>query len=91
MLLRAAAEGKRIKLLALAELSNEGYRLTVGPVALPTSHPLAQLGPEQMGVVFHTDVCGVVSASIVEATPMPTAFAMLRDLLEIYSHERVHL
>ena len=87
---RAAAEGKRIKLLALAELGKEGYRLTVRPVALPLSHPLAQLGPEQMGVVFHTDVCGVVSASIVEATPMPTAFAMLRDLLEIYSHEVVH-
>jgi len=90
MLRRAAAEGKRIKLLALAEAGKCGYRLTVRPVVLPLSHPLAQLGPEQMGVVFHTDVCGVVSASIVEATPMPTAFAMLRDLLEIYSHEVVH-
>ncbi len=90
MLVRATAQGTRIKLLALAELGEEGYRLSVGPAWLPVSHPLAQLGPEQMGVVFHTDVCGVVSASIVEATPMPTAFAMLRDLLEVYSHEEVH-
>jgi len=87
MLLEATSEGSRIKLVALADLGEEGYRLSVGPTALPLAHPLAQLGPEQMGVVFHTDVCGAISAAIVEETPMPTAFAVLRDLLDIYHHE----
>lgn len=87
MLRRAAAEGKRIKLLAVAELGANGYRLSVRPTWLPAGHPLARLGTEQMGIIFHTDVCGTLSAAIVEETPVPTAFAMLRDVLEIYLHE----
>jgi homoserine dehydrogenase len=86
MLRCAAAEGKRIKLLAVAELGALGYRLSVRPTWLPASHPLARLGPEQMGIIFYTDVCGTLSATIVEETPVPTAFAMLRDVLEIYLH-----
>jgi homoserine dehydrogenase len=89
MLSTAAAEGKRIRLVASAELDGEGYRLSVRPTWLPVGHPLAQLGPEQMGILFHTDVCGTLSAAIVEETPMPTAFAMLRDVLEIYRHAEV--
>jgi homoserine dehydrogenase len=84
MLRQAAAEGQRIKLLALAEPGEGGYHLSVRPTWLPASHPMARLGSEQMGILFHTDVCGTLSAAIVEETPMPTAFAMLRDVLEIY-------
>jgi homoserine dehydrogenase len=57
----------------------------VGPAWLDASHPLAQLGAEQMGIVYHTDVCGVISAAIVEETPMPTAAAMLRDVVDLYA------
>jgi hypothetical protein len=48
---------------------------------------MAQLGAEQMGIVFHTDICGVISAAIVEETPLPTAAAMLRDVVGIYSEQ----
>jgi len=81
----AAAEGKRIKLVATAEADGDRYRLTVRPTALPTDHPLAQLGPKQMGIVFHTDINGSISAAIVEDTPTPTAAAVLRDVVEIYA------
>ncbi len=81
---RAAAEGKRIKLLAVAELQGTSYDLRVGPAWLEADHPLARLGSEQMGVIFYTDVGGVIAASIVETTPLPTAAAMLRDVLLIY-------
>ncbi len=81
---QAVVEGKRVKPVAVAERSGQGYRLTVGPARLDASHPLAQLGAEQMGIVYHTDVCGVISAAIVEETPMPTATAMLRDVLDLY-------
>jgi len=82
---QAVAEGKRVKPVAVAEREGSRYRLVVGPAWLDRSHPLAQLGAEQMGIVYHTDVCGVISAAIVEETPMPTAAAMLRDVISTFS------
>jgi homoserine dehydrogenase len=80
----AAAEGKRIKPLAVAERSGQGYHLYVRPVALAAGHPLAALGPKQMGIVYHTDISGVLTAAILEETPQPTASAVLRDVVELY-------
>jgi homoserine dehydrogenase len=84
MLEQAAAEGRCIKLVAAAEPAAGGYRLSVRPTWLEVSHPLAQLGPRQMGIVYHTDISGVISAAIVEETPVPTASAVLRDVVEIF-------
>jgi homoserine dehydrogenase len=83
MLKAAAAQGKRINLVATAERVGDGYRLSVRPTWLNADQPLARLGPEQMGIVYDTDICGVISAAIVEETPMPTAAAMLRDVVDI--------
>jgi homoserine dehydrogenase len=85
MLAQAAAAGKRIKLLATAARSGNGYDLAVRPTWLEMSHPLAQIGAKQMGIVYHTAICGVISAAIVEETPLPTASAMLRDVVDIYA------
>lgn len=85
MLNQAAAEGKVVKPLAVAQREGPGYRLTVGPVALPADHPMAQLKGKQMGLVYHTDISGSIAAAIVEETPQPTASAMLRDLVDIYT------
>lgn len=82
---QAAAGGKRVKLVATAERDGDRYHLDVRPVRLDDTHPLAHLGPKQMGVVYHTDINGVVSAAIVEETPLPTAAAMLRDVISIYT------
>jgi homoserine dehydrogenase len=82
---QAAAEGKRVKLVATAERDGDRYRLSVRPTWLEPDHPLAQLGPKQMGIVYYTDISGVISAAIVEETPVPTASAMLRDVIDIYS------
>jgi len=82
---RAATVGKRVKLVATAEQDGSTYRLGVRPTWLDADHPLAQLGPKQMGIVYHTDISGVISAAIVEETPVPTASALLRDVVDIYS------
>jgi homoserine dehydrogenase len=82
---QATAEGKRVKLVATAERDGDCYRLSVRPLWLDADHPLAQLGPKQMGIVYHTDISGIISAAIVEEIPVPTASAMLRDVIEIYS------
>lgn len=81
---RAAASGKVIKLIALAEKEDGGYRLSVRPTWLDRSHPLARLTAHQMGIVYHTDINGTITAVIDEEDPLPTAAAMLRDLINIY-------
>jgi homoserine dehydrogenase len=80
------SEGHRVKLVATAVREDNGYRLSVAPIPLELSHPLARLGPKQMGIVYHTDICGVLSATLVEETPVPTAAAMLRDVVDIYRY-----
>jgi homoserine dehydrogenase len=82
---QAKASGKVIKLVAKAEREDSGYRLSVQPTWLDLSHPLARLTAHQMGIVYHTDINGTIAATIVEEDPLPTAAAMLRDLINIYS------
>ncbi|MBI1800348.1 MAG: homoserine dehydrogenase [Chloroflexi bacterium] len=83
-LTRARAGGKAIKLLCLAEREGERWRLSVKPAALPLAHPLAQLNPHQMGIIYHSDINGIITAAIQEENPMPTAAAVLRDLINLY-------
>ena len=82
---QARAKHQVIKLVASARLEeNSRYTLTVAPTPLPAEHPLAQLGGQQMGIVYHTDIYGTISATILETSPVPSAATMLRDLLSIW-------
>ena len=81
---QAKAQGRTIKLIAKAEKIDNGYHLSVRPTWLDLSHPLARLAAHQMGIVYHTDINGTITAIIDEEDPMPTAAAMLRDLINIY-------
>lgn len=82
--LRAATtQGKRVVLLALAERDGDRYQLSVRPTALPLDHPLARMDGDEMGVVYHTDIAGRASLTTLERDPIPTAAAMLRDVLDI--------
>lgn len=84
-LMRARAEGKVIKLLAVAEQEGDDYALRVAPVALSEDHPMARTGLWDMGVVYYTDYMGVISAVIEEKGPVPTAAAVLRDMINLYA------
>jgi len=81
----AAAQGKIIKLLALAEQRGNDYALSVQPTLLERNHPLARLGLWDMGVVYHTDYMGIISAIIEEKGPVPTSAAVLRDMINLYT------
>jgi len=82
---REAARDQIIRLLAVAERTEDGdYALRVRPEALPKTHPLGQLGSHELGVVYHTDIYGTITAIIDEPTPLPSAATMLRDILDIY-------
>ena len=81
----ALQRGERIVLIGLAEWVDGRYALSVKPASLPLSHPLGRMSADEMGVVYHTDISGVISAFSAEMTAMPTAAAMLRDLIDIAS------
>jgi len=85
-LLTAREKGGAYKLLATAERRADGSAsLRVAPTFLPPDHFLAGLGRKHMGIVYHTDIYGTILAAIEEPTPLPSAAAMLRDILDIYS------
>jgi len=81
---KARAQGRVIKLLAVAERHGDDYALSVGPTLLPQEHLLARTGMWDMGVVYTTDYMGVISAVIEEKGPVPTSAAVLRDMINVY-------
>lgn len=84
----AAARGERIVLLGSATRDHPDmdWRLRVAPTALPATHRLARMGGDEMGVVYYTDIAGIQHATSEEADAVPTAAAMLRDLITIAAH-----
>ncbi|MBI5879327.1 MAG: homoserine dehydrogenase [Chloroflexi bacterium] len=83
-LARAKAEGKVIKLLCTAARDGDKYTLSVKPTALPKDHPMGRLSAGQMGVRYETDVNGEIVATIEEGNPLPTAAAVVRDMINLY-------
>lgn len=81
---RTKAQGKVIKLLAVAE-KHEDWVLSVGPTLLERNHPMARTGRWNMGVVYYTDFMGVITAVIEARGPVPTSAAVLRDMINIYA------
>ena len=87
----AAAQGQVIKLVARAEgdLSGLGnltglrYKLSVQPEWLPASDFLAGVTGWEMGIVFDTDIMGLQQFKVDERGPIPTAAAMLRDVITL--------
>lgn len=82
-LLQARREGKAIKLLATAVLRGDDYELAVCPTALPSSHPMARVGLWDMGVIYYTDTMGTITAIVEEKGALPTAAAVLRDMINV--------
>lgn len=82
--LQQAVEHRQvIKLVASAEKIGDNYELSVRPTRLERSHPLSKVGAGMMGVIYHTDINGVIIAVIEEHDPYPTAAGVLRDIVQI--------
>ncbi|MCX7707681.1 MAG: homoserine dehydrogenase [Anaerolineae bacterium] len=87
----AAAQGRVIKLVATATrpdpkgLANPSglYRLSVQPEWLPADDFLASVNGWEMGIVFDTDIMGLQQFKVDERGPVPTAGAMLRDVITL--------
>ncbi len=80
----AAAQGQVIKLVARAERGLGGrYALSIQPEWLPVGDFLAGVSGWEMGIIFDTDIMGLQQFKVDERGPVPTAAAMLRDVITL--------
>jgi homoserine dehydrogenase len=82
-IIEAAGQGKVIKLVATAEKAGAAYRLSVEPKWLLQDDFLANVSGWEMGIVFDTDIMGLQQHKVDERGPVPTAGAMLRDVINL--------
>jgi homoserine dehydrogenase len=82
-IVEGAAKGKVVKLVAAAEKSDGTFRLSVQPKWLPKDDFLANVSGWEMGIVFDTDIMGLQQLKVDERGPVPTAGAMLRDVINL--------
>lgn len=78
---RARAEGCVVRQVAEASRVAGGIALTVEPRRVPLAHPLARVVDEQNAVVIRGRAVGEVILSGRGAGSMPTAAAVLSDVL----------
>ncbi len=86
MIAKAAAKGKRYKLICSAERVNTDIQARVAPELIGVSDPLYGMEDSTTGVAFRTDVLGDYSIMESErpdmvAGPEPTAYGLLADFI----------
>ena len=88
----AAKRGGAIRLIASAERPRTGAtarpRISVRPRFIGADHPLASLPGTANGIVFSTDTTGQVCFTGLGAGGPQTAFALLRDIIDISGNAR---
>lgn len=81
----AAKQGRTIKLVATAQRNASGYDLTVAPTEVRQDDFLGSCNGWEMGVEIHSDLYGKLYHKIWEDSPIPTAAAMLRDAVTLFT------
>jgi homoserine dehydrogenase len=85
---QAAREfGYVIKQVAEAELHGEAIALAVRPMLLPATHPLAGVRDENNAVLVRGDAVGEMLFSGKGAGSLPSASAVLSDVVDIACHQ----
>ena len=74
--------GYRIKLLAIANLADDGLELSVGPTLVPIGTPLAEVRDAFNAIKVIGDAVGPVFYHGLGAGQMPTASAVAADLID---------
>lgn len=83
----ATAKDCKIKLLAKAALVNDKLEYSVEPVLVPNSHPLSSVSNEFNAIYLTGDAVGELMFYGKGAGPMPTASAVLGDVIQIIKSE----
>ena len=82
----AESQGYRIKLIAEAIKVEEKIYLSVSPVLLPISAPLAHIDDELNGLIVNSHYAGATMLTGPGAGASPTAVAVMSDLIHIIRH-----
>lgn len=80
----ARAQGKRWKLIAELQRTDDGLRASVAPQMVELSHPLAGVSGATNAITYVTDLLGEVTLVGPGAGRRETGFALLADLLEVH-------
>lgn len=84
----AKAEGYKIKLLAVAELENKEWKLSVRPTSVEANSFLGACQGWEMGLEVKTDFYDSISMKNYEADPLGTSAAVLRDVIDLARGEK---
>ena len=80
--------GYAVKHVAVAELEESGVSLRVHPALLPNAHPLASVRDENNAVIVKGDAVGEMFFQGKGAGSLPSASAVLSDIVDIASHKK---
>lgn len=87
----AKAMGRAIKLLASSRKVKEGYVAMVAPYLLPASHPLYSVNDVFNAIFVHGNVLGDAMFYGSGAGKLPTASAVVSDIVDIAKHLDVNV
>jgi homoserine dehydrogenase len=82
----AKAMGRAIKLLASSRKAGEGYAALVAPYLLPPSHPLYAVNDVFNAIFVHGNVLGDAMFYGSGAGKLPTASAVVADIVDMAKH-----
>jgi homoserine dehydrogenase len=81
----AKIDDRRWKLIGTVEKDGDKVTASVQPIPLPMSHPLATVMGATNAVTFSTDLLGDVTLAGPGAGRKETGYALIADLIAIYS------
>lgn len=87
----AKAMGRSIKLLASSKRQGDSYAAMVAPFLLPASHPLGNVNDVFNGVFVHGNVLGDAMFYGSGAGKLPTASAVVADIVDMAKHQKVNI
>jgi homoserine dehydrogenase len=80
---KAAADGGKLKLIALARKKGDELEYSVGPTFVPNDHPLAGVRNEFNAIFVKGNAVGELMFYGKGAGPLPTGSAVMGDVIEI--------
>jgi homoserine dehydrogenase len=81
----AKRRGNKIKLLAMAVPSTDGWNLSVSPQEVNNTSFLGTTNGWEMGIELESDLYESVAMKNYEADPVGTSAAVLRDMIDVVS------
>jgi homoserine dehydrogenase len=87
----AKAMGRSIKLLATSKKVGDSYSCIVAPFMLPKDHPLCGVGDVFNGIFVHGNVLGDAMFYGSGAGKLPTASAVVADVVDMVKHQHTNI